>query len=214
MPRKKLTTRVRQEQIAEAALEVVAERGPAGLSVAAIAERVGIVPSAIYRHFGGKEAVLDAVLDSLTHRLDENLSAAGSGAESPLEQLQQILKRHAAMAQANAALPRVLFAQVIYGSSDTRRSRIGRIVSGYLDRIAEVIREGQRRGQIRDDVPSDAAAVVLLGMVQLPIVLWHMTDGDFDLNRQIEQAWPLFERAVAERFSEDSPSNGHTATKG
>ena len=42
---KKLGTEIRQEQIAEAALELVASQGVRRLSVAAVARRVGLVPS-------------------------------------------------------------------------------------------------------------------------------------------------------------------------
>ncbi len=54
MAREKLDTEIRQEQIAQAALSLIASRGIKGLSVAAVARRVGLVPSGIYRHFKGK----------------------------------------------------------------------------------------------------------------------------------------------------------------
>ena len=51
----KLDTQIRREQIAEAAMSLVASQGLRRLSVAAVARRVGIVPSGIYRHFKSKE---------------------------------------------------------------------------------------------------------------------------------------------------------------
>jgi len=59
----KLDTKTRQDQIAEAALEMLGTHGVGELSMADIARRVGLVPSAIYRHFRGKDEVLDAVLE-------------------------------------------------------------------------------------------------------------------------------------------------------
>ena len=46
---------IRRQQIAEAALTLVADRGLNRLSVAAVVRRVGLVPSGIYRHFKSKE---------------------------------------------------------------------------------------------------------------------------------------------------------------
>ncbi|MBI2220156.1 MAG: helix-turn-helix transcriptional regulator [Acidobacteria bacterium] len=51
----KLDTEIRQEQIAQAALAVVARHGIRRLSIASVARRVGIVPSAPYRHFENKD---------------------------------------------------------------------------------------------------------------------------------------------------------------
>ena len=56
----KQKTAVRREQIAQAALDVLAELGPAELSMARIAERMGLATSAMYRHFPGKDALYSA----------------------------------------------------------------------------------------------------------------------------------------------------------
>lgn len=58
-----MTTR---EKILAAARKAFERRGLEGLSLRDIAAKVGITPMAIYRHFAGKEALVDAlVLDAL-----------------------------------------------------------------------------------------------------------------------------------------------------
>ena len=71
----KINTEIRQEQIAEAAIELIAAEGVNSLSIAGIAERVGIVPSAFYRHYKSKDEVLDAILDQLRIKLLGNVTA-------------------------------------------------------------------------------------------------------------------------------------------
>ena len=61
MRQPKVGTQIRREQIAEAALGLVAAEGVRRLSIAAVARRVGLVPSGIYRHYKSKDQVLDAV---------------------------------------------------------------------------------------------------------------------------------------------------------
>ena len=72
----KLKPKIRREQIAEAALGLVAGEGLKRLSIAAVARRVGLVPSGIYRHFRSKDEVLDAVLDLLEKKLRAIVEAA------------------------------------------------------------------------------------------------------------------------------------------
>ncbi len=76
MSEEKLDTQIRREQIAEAALQLVASQGLRRLSVAAVARRVGLVPSGIYRHFRSKDEILSAVLERIEQRLLENVRAA------------------------------------------------------------------------------------------------------------------------------------------
>ena len=83
MADEKLDSEVRREQIAEAVLGLVAARGVKRLSVAAVARRVGLVPSGIYRHFKSKDAMLMAVLDLIEARMQGNVTAARGDVRSP-----------------------------------------------------------------------------------------------------------------------------------
>ena len=85
----KLDTQVRREQIAEAALSLVAAHGVRRLNMAAVARRVGLVPSGIYRHFKSKSAVLDAVLDLLEKRLQTNVEVRPGRDCRPPERLRE-----------------------------------------------------------------------------------------------------------------------------
>ncbi|MFI6942937.1 TetR/AcrR family transcriptional regulator [Streptomyces sp. NPDC050418] len=53
----------RRAEIVRAALEVIAERGYRGASLAAVAERVGLTQQGLLHHFPTKEALLVAVLE-------------------------------------------------------------------------------------------------------------------------------------------------------
>ncbi|WP_415950539.1 TetR/AcrR family transcriptional regulator [Streptomyces sp. KLOTTS4A1] len=53
----------RRAEILRAALEVIAERGYRGTSLAAVAERVGLTQQGLLHHFPTKEALLIAVLE-------------------------------------------------------------------------------------------------------------------------------------------------------
>jgi AcrR family transcriptional regulator len=66
-----MTARTRSEErraeIVRAALEVIAERGYRGASLAAVAERVGLTQQGLLHHFPTKEALLVAVLQERDH---------------------------------------------------------------------------------------------------------------------------------------------------
>jgi AcrR family transcriptional regulator len=45
-----------------AAIALIGEEGPEGLTVRALARRAGVAPMSIYNHFDGKDGVLDAII--------------------------------------------------------------------------------------------------------------------------------------------------------
>lgn len=116
MAREKLSTEVRQEQILAAALEIVSAKGMKGLNTGAVARRVGIVPSALYRHFRDKEQMLDGLLALIEERLLANVQAARRETACPLAALESLLKRHVRLIRENAGIPLVIFSEEVYGA--------------------------------------------------------------------------------------------------
>ncbi len=192
----KVRTAVRQEQIARAALALIARRGLNALNLGALAKEVGVVPSAIYRHYPGKDAVLESVLDLISKSLLANVDAACSAAADPVEQLHLLLMRHVQLVRHHVGIPRVVFSEQIFAGNPGRRRRIHEIIRGYLKRIAGIVRAGQREGRIRADLSPETAAVMFLGLVQPALVLWLMSNRTFDVVRQVDEAWGLFRRML------------------
>ena len=60
-----------KEKILEAALSLFAENGYDGTSVEQIANIVGIKAPSLYKHFKGKEDILNALIDSAEARYEE-----------------------------------------------------------------------------------------------------------------------------------------------
>ena len=196
MSREKLHTEVRRDQLADATLAVVADHGLRGLSIAAVARRVGLAPSAIYRHFAGKDARLDAVLERLRERLLGAVAAARAETADPVEALRRLLRRHMQLIRLNRALPRIVLSDDYHLGHPERRQRLLGVFSGYLDGVAGIIRQGQRRGRIRSDVNARSLAILFLGLIQPAGVLWTLSDGRFDVTGQARAAWPVFEQAL------------------
>jgi TetR/AcrR family transcriptional regulator, fatty acid metabolism regulator protein len=196
MGAEKLGTAIRRRQIAEAALSIVARDGMSGLSMSGLAGHVGLVTSAIYRHFNNKDEVLGAVLDLLSERFKANIQSVRQEAEAPEEQLKLLFALHLQLIQEVNAVPRVLFSDEVYGSNSQRKSKLYGIIRAYLSEIAAIVREGQAREHFLPDLDPGTISVMFLGLIQPAVILWHLSDGKFDPRHQMESAWPVFRRAI------------------
>lgn len=195
----KTKTEIRREQIADAALQLMAQQGPKSLNLVALARRVGVVPSAIYRHYPAKDAVLDAVLDLIADRFQENVNAARQEAPDALERLRRLLDRHLQLLRTNMAIPRIVLSEEVFNRNRARRRRVHSIIQGYLAEVAQIVREGQHDGRIRPDVSPDTASVMFLGLIHPAVILWLTSDGAFDVGAHANQAWFMFSDMLTTR---------------
>jgi hypothetical protein len=70
------------------------------------------------------------------------------------------------------------------------------MLKGFLSRVEEIIRQGQEHGEIRQDLDPRALAVIFWGMMPPSVILWHVSDGRFDVTRHAERAWKMFSEAI------------------
>ncbi|NLX98889.1 MAG: TetR/AcrR family transcriptional regulator [Rhodopirellula sp.] len=197
MGTKKLEGEIRREQIVKAALELLGTRSVGELSMADIARRVGLVPSAIYRHFDGREAILDAIVDLIDRRLKASLEAVGQQPGRVFDKLRALLMRHVQFVRENHALPRIVFSDEMVSRNPARRARVYQVIEAYLVGVGELVRQGQAAGEIRTDLDPKTVAMLFLGIVQPGAVLWHLSDGQFDIARHAKGAWRQFRQSLA-----------------
>ena len=193
----KMATEARREQIARAAVDLLAERGSEGFNIADLAESVGLVPSAIYRHFEGREDVLEAALDVFRDKVYGLVEAVRNEAGDPLAALELLLIRHARLIESGGAVPYVTASMSGPEGQAARRAKMERIFRGYVARVEALVRDGQQSGQIRLDIDSTTAALLFAGIIQPAALLRHAEGEGFDIVAHVASVWDLFRRAVA-----------------
>jgi AcrR family transcriptional regulator len=201
MAREKLRTEIRRDQILKAVLSLIATRGAKALRMGTLARRVGLVPSALYRHFRNKDEILDAAIDLFGRMVVENLRNAMAESTDSVECLQRLLMLQIQMIRENhvLALPRIIFSEELFVSSPRRRAKVYRLLKENLGRLRDLIREGQQRGEIRANLDPGAAARMFLAMIQSSAILWYVSDGDYNVTQHAGRSWKMFRKAISVR---------------
>ena len=192
----KVETEVRREQIAQAALRIVASQGVKALTVDRVAKMVGVVPSAIYRHYPGKAEIIDTALELVADRFRSIVANAEKTHASPLETIRAILTGHLELVMEFNAIPKLLFSDDAFAGKLTRKERFRQLLFGFFGLIEGVVARGQKAGQIRSDLPAASIALQYLGMFQPAAMAWYLTGGEFDIVRQLDVAFRLFAKSV------------------
>ena len=194
----KTSTAIRREQIVTAALDLVGARGIKALTITAVAAEIGVVPSAIYRHFKGKGEVIDAIVELIGNRVQSNIKTVCAEAEDAVERLRLLHARHIRMIRENNGIPRLIFSEDIFDAQTENGSkeRLYAIIQAYRRGVAEIVREGQERGTLRSDIAPEAVSLMFLGLIQPVAFLHHISDGAFDVPLETERSWHLFCRLI------------------
>jgi len=185
----------RRDQIARAVLALAADRGLDSLNVAHVASRVGLAPSALYRHFPNKDAMIDATLERLFARVQENVARAAARKEEPVTALEALLMDHVEVIREYQGLPHLLFSGEL-ARSTTRRTAYQGMLDGFRGAARDLLREAKRRGLVRSDLDVEAAVFLYVGLFLPAAILWNMSGGRFNITAQVRRNWRLYLDAV------------------
>lgn len=195
---KRMPTLVRREQIAEAALTLLAEQGLGGLTARNVAKAVGLTAPALYRHFpGGKADILGSILDLLEAVREEVFTAARETSGTALDRLRRSYDLHISLLQRFRALPCLLLSDTLWIDEPQLRDRFLEGYHAHQERMAALIRQGQEAGEIRADIDAVQIFAQFFGQFLSIAVLHCRQGGMIDVSPQSEANWRIFVRGVS-----------------
>jgi AcrR family transcriptional regulator len=145
----------RDRRILDEAAKLFAERGFGNVGVDEIGRRSGVTGPAIYRHFGGKDAILAALFDEA---LDGLVEASRGVFDDPREALRHRARSHVARLIEDKHLGDVILRED-RALSDPYRHQIRQRTSAYIDEWVACVRESFP--DLEDDQAVMAAWAVL-----------------------------------------------------
>ncbi len=213
MNAQKLGTEIRQKQIAQAALKLATSNGLKGLSIAGIAAEVGLVPSAVYRHFKNKDQVVDAIFKLIRERLLGNVRKVAEETEDLVDRLRRLLMLHIKLIRENRGILRIVFSDEVMNGPPERKARVHSIIREYLGAVADMVHQGQEAGVIRTDLEANMASGVFLGLIQPAAILYHLSEGQYDVIRHAERSWEIFLAGITPQPSETDQSSNREVNR-
>lgn len=179
---------VRRREIAEAALRIIGTEGVRGVSTAALALQVGLTSGALFRHFATVDEVYDEVVAYAAERLDTTYPDPGL---PPLERLVGLAKARIALLGKEPGIHWLLRSpDATHSLTPAASAALASIVGRSRQVLGDAIRQGQRDGTIRTDVPDDVMLVMVTATV-------HALVGTPGIHGRVERpARPDSERAL------------------
>ncbi|MFD7104498.1 TetR/AcrR family transcriptional regulator [Streptomyces celluloflavus] len=163
-----------RERLVESAQELLWERGYVGTSPKAILERAGVGQGSMYHHFAGKSALALAAIRRTAEGMRESAEECLSGPGTAYGRVAAYLLRERRVLR-GCPIGRMAQDRDVVHSAELRQP-LDEMFGWLRGRIAEVLAEGQRRGELAAALDPVATAAAVAAVVQGGYVLARAAD--------------------------------------
>lgn len=158
---RRLSHEARREQIIRATLDLIAEHGVPGTTVARIADRVGVAVPTLYGHFADRREILLATVDLVFARIRAIHNS--SKHVDALERLREIAQFHTKLvASKENGFVSALFELIAAPPTEGLREAVGAGHLAIVEDLAAMVREGQQQGSIVEDADPEEVAWLIV----------------------------------------------------
>lgn len=173
----------------EAAQSVFGERG-LDASIDEIVQRAGFAKGTFFRHFAGKEALIEALAIARLDRLAEVAREISEGQEPGWEALRLLLERSVETVAGDCS-----FGQS--GNGQVETAEIKRARQALVANVEQVLGAAQATGEVRSDLTS----------TDLPMIMMAITHATAPLHDAHPELWRRYLRLFLDGTRSDSPSD-------
>ncbi|GAB6458727.1 MULTISPECIES: TetR/AcrR family transcriptional regulator [Bacillus cereus group] len=172
--------RPKYNQIIDAAVIVIAEKGYHQAQVSKIAKQAGVADGTIYLYFKNKEDILISLFQEKMGEFVETIRQKTAGIESAVSKLFMLVETHFLLLSQNDPLAIVTQLE-LRQSNQELRLKINEVLKGYLQVMDEILETGIKQGEFQADLNVRVARQMIFGTVDEVVTNWVMSDHKYDL---------------------------------
>ncbi len=156
-------TELRRAQIADAALEVIAQQGLGRFTTAAIAAKVGITDGTLFRHFQSKEEIVLAALDRAEAVLFESFPPTH---DDPVQRLEAFFRFRAGLVLRQPVIASLAFSDELpHAAGPAGAAQVAGWKQRTLAFIVDCVAQAGARGRLQPGLAPREVGLVVLGSV-------------------------------------------------
>ncbi len=165
---KQLQSEQTRQQIVDSAARLFARQGYHGTSMAELAAATGLTKGAFYHHFGSKEALFFAVVQSVQEKWERAVGQQVAEVENALDQLALLLENHAKLLRREPILCLVItgLSAEMEDSNPGFVAALHGVYMALISFVEGIIQKGQGARQVRTDVDAQLMALNIVGLLR------------------------------------------------
>jgi AcrR family transcriptional regulator len=183
----------RQLEIIHTGIKLIAEKGLQGLTIKNLSNAIGISEPAIYRHYKNKKEILVNIIDFFSKSTELKITEIAKSDSPSFDKLRLAFEFQFSRLQKNPALISVISSEEIYHGEDYLKEKIRDITLLVAGKLEAIVKEGQAKNEIRDDLPSSQVTIIIMGAMRMMMVKWQLFDQKISL---VEEGSKILENVL------------------
>src|SRR5512142_2717107 len=159
----------KRRAILHAAVRVFADKGYHGCRIADVAKHAGVAYGLVYHYFKNKDELLESVFAEQWAILINALRAIDEGPGTAAEKIAAVYGFVFDVFKTAPAAVRVLILEVTRTPHSLRAGSTRETFEHAVQLVADVLRQGQARGELRPELDPVVAAAGVLGALELSV---------------------------------------------
>lgn len=193
---KHLPAEERRAATVEAVVKLAAEQNPSEITTTVIAKHMGVTQGALFKHFPNKDAILQAVMEWVAECLLSRVEKAAHSASSPTAAIEAIFMAHVAFVVEHPGVPRMLFGELQRAELTAPKRMAQTLLRNYREHLLRPIEAGKAAGELTPGLDAEAAATLLIGMLQ-GLVMQSLLAGDVErIRRDAPRVFAIYRRGI------------------
>ena len=179
----------KRRAILDAAITVFAREGFHSARVSDVAAEAGVAYGLVYHYFNSKDQMLNELFSERWALLVEASQEILRSDVPPRDKLAGVANFIVESYRHEPELMKVIIVEVTRAANSFGRTHLPEIRKAY-DLVAEIVAEAQAKGEFRDDVDPNFAAMVFYGAIEQLLTGWIFgsipgTDADYERAKQL-----------------------------
>jgi AcrR family transcriptional regulator len=183
------TSLERQEEIIQAAFNVVSLYGLKGLTTSKLAAELDFSEANIYRHFKNNNEIIEKMIDTIGNGLLGNLEQVKQEYEEGVEALHNLFIRHLKFIEKTRGVPRLVFSDGVHAGNPELKKKLLKIITSYGEGIKKLVVKAQDNGCFCQGIAPQDVVTTLLGWTQVLALKWSLSNYSFSLEKEGERMW-------------------------
>lgn len=192
MAQEYLDTDTRKEQIASAVLAISAREGFSAVTIERVAGDIGLVPSAVYRHYPKKSLMIDSALELVGKRIQGNINAIRSEYDDPMDILKALMYRHVEFVISDLGAGGSFFTVEVACFYPDKKRMIFQNMQILGNEVQRCMDEALVLKRIRSDISVDQLVNLYLGLFMPAIMHYQFHGSSKKLKKTIDENWSMF----------------------
>lgn len=175
-------TEARQEEILRVALTILDEEGIHALTLRELSVRIGISEAALFRHFDGKDDIVNDLADWL---IEDCVVEEVEGSDLWSTLLDLMRRQFEAFTRFPASTS-VFFQEETFRGFPEAKRRFDERRRKRAEWIARLLEEAKGKGELDPDVEPEVLARIYMGAMRMEVLEWRASGYSYDLVAKAE----------------------------